>query len=95
MRVRKYEHITSIFQSLNLLPVSRRIEYEVFLFTHQCIHGMLPSTLKNSLLHRSQHVLSAPQTLIGSFLQGLRPAPLGTEPFVPLPLACGMPSLNI
>ncbi len=56
---------------------------------------MLPPTLKNSLLHRSQHVLSAPQTFIGSFPQGLRPAPLGTGPFVPPPLACGMPSLKI
>ncbi len=49
MRVRKYEHITSIFQSLNLLPVSRRIEYEVFLLTYQCIHGNAPIYLKEFL----------------------------------------------
>ncbi len=95
MRVRKNEHITPILQSLHWLPISARIEYKVFLLTHHVSMEMLPPTLKNSLLHRSQHVLSVPQTLTGSFLQGPKLAQLGTEPFVPLPLACGMPSLNI
>ncbi len=95
IRGHKYEQITPILQSLHWLPISARIEYKVSLLTHQCIHGNTPLTLKNSLLHRSQHVPSAPQTLIVSSPIGLRPSPLGIEPFAPSPLACGMPFLNI
>ncbi len=49
MRVRKYEHITPILQSLHWLPISARIEYKIFLLTHQCIHGNAPSYLKELL----------------------------------------------
>ncbi len=47
-RVRKYEHITPILQSLHWLPISARIEYKVFLFTQQYIYGNAPSYLKKT-----------------------------------------------
>ncbi|KAI2657849.1 Protein angel [Labeo rohita] len=50
MRVRKYEHITPILQSLHWLPISARIEYKVSLLTHQCIHGDAPMYLKELLI---------------------------------------------
>ncbi|KAI2653128.1 putative RNA-directed DNA polymerase from transposon BS [Labeo rohita] len=49
MRVRKYEHITPILQSLHWLPISARIEYKVSLLTHQCIHGNAPIYLEELL----------------------------------------------
>ncbi len=65
-------------------------------FLHISASKAMPSlTIKNSLLHRSQHVPSSPQTLIVSSPLGLRHAPMGIEPFVPSPLICGMPFLNI
>ncbi|XP_072560565.1 uncharacterized protein [Paramormyrops kingsleyae] len=68
MRVRKYEHITPILQSLHWLPVSARIEYKVSLITHQCIHGNAPLYLKELLtpltLTRSQRSTNANSLLL-------------------------------
>ena len=53
MRVRKYDHITPILQSLHWLPVSSRIEYKIALLAHQCVHGHAPPYLKDLLIPQS------------------------------------------
>ncbi|KAI2645457.1 RNA-directed DNA polymerase from mobile element jockey [Labeo rohita] len=71
MRVRKYEHITPILQSLHWLHISARIEYKVSLLTHQCIHGdapmylkelLIPQTSVRSLRSTNTHRLLPPRT---------------------------------
>ncbi|KAK0154829.1 hypothetical protein N1851_002861 [Merluccius polli] len=49
MRVRKYDHITPVLQSLHWLPVHLRIEYKILLHTHHCLHGEAPTYLTELL----------------------------------------------
>ena len=50
MRVRKFDHITPILESLHWLPVELRIQYKISLLTHQCLHGNAPAYLKELLV---------------------------------------------
>ncbi|XP_078115027.1 uncharacterized protein LOC144523380 [Sander vitreus] len=79
MRVRKHDHITPILKSLHWLPVSLRIEYNVSLLTHQCIHGDAPLYLKEllgpqtstrSLRSGSAYLLKHPRTKLRTMGDG-------------------------
>ncbi len=50
-RSRKYDHITSIIQSLHLQPVKFRISYKILLLNYKALNGLAPVYL-TSLLSR-------------------------------------------
>jgi len=45
-RTAKYDHITPVLKELHWLPVERRIQYKVLLYTHKAIHGDAPVYIK-------------------------------------------------
>uniref|UniRef100_A0A3Q2ZSJ5 Reverse transcriptase domain-containing protein n=3 Tax=Kryptolebias marmoratus TaxID=37003 RepID=A0A3Q2ZSJ5_KRYMA len=58
MRRRKYDHITSVLNSLHWLPIKHRIHYKLCLLTYQCIHGAAPAYLSELLsLHATSRRL--------------------------------------
>ncbi len=50
-RSRKYDHITSIIQSLHWLPIKFRISYKILLLIYKALNGLAPAYL-TSLLSR-------------------------------------------
>ncbi len=48
---RKYDHITTILQSLHWLPIKFRISYKILLLTFKALNGLAPAYL-TSLLSR-------------------------------------------
>jgi len=45
-RTAKHDHITPVLKELHWLPVERRVEYKVLMYTHKAIHGDAPVYLK-------------------------------------------------
>jgi len=43
----RYEHITPVLMELHWLPINRRIEYKVLLYTFKAIHGDAPAYIKD------------------------------------------------
>ncbi len=50
-RLRKYDHITPILQSLHCLPIKLRISYKILLLAYKALNGLAPAYL-TSLLSR-------------------------------------------
>ncbi len=50
-RLRKYDHITPILQSLHWLPIKFRISYKILLLAYKALNGLAPAYL-TSLLSR-------------------------------------------
>ncbi len=50
-RLRRYDHITLILQSLHWLPIKFRISYKILLLTYKALNGLAPAYL-TSLLSR-------------------------------------------
>ncbi len=48
-RSRKYDHITSILQSLHWLPIKFRISYKILLLTYKALNDLAPAYLTNLL----------------------------------------------
>ena len=70
-RTPRQEHITPILRDMHWLPVQRRIEYKVLLYTFKSLHDLSPEYLKDLVQHhqssrtlRSNHLnqLSVPRT---------------------------------
>ena len=41
-RTHKYEHITPVLKELHWLPIERRIQYKILLYTYKALHGEAP-----------------------------------------------------
>ncbi len=48
-RSRKYDHITSILQSLHWLPIKFRISYKILLLAYKALNDLAPAYLTNLL----------------------------------------------
>ena len=76
LRVGKFEHITPSLITLHWLPISRRIEYKILLFTYKALNDAAPSYISDMLnVHKSvrplrsrSHVeLVVPKTRLRTF----------------------------
>ena len=43
----RYSHITPVLKSLHWLPVSKRIEFKILLYTWKVMHGLAPQYLQS------------------------------------------------
>ena len=50
--LRRFDHVTPIFQELHWLPIRARIIFKIICFVFKCLHSMAPVYLQ-SLLHIS------------------------------------------
>ena len=46
-RTARYEHITPVLMELHWLPIKRRVEFKVLLYTFKAIHGDAPAYMKD------------------------------------------------
>ena len=76
MRVGKFEHITPSLITLHWLPISRRIEYKILLFTYKALNDAAPAYIRDmlkvresvrSLRSSSQVQLDPPTTRLRTF----------------------------
>ena len=49
MKIPRTEHITPILRELHWLPVERRIEYKLLLYTYKALHDMSPVYIKDMI----------------------------------------------
>ena len=49
-RTRRSEHITPVLKALHWLPIQRRIEYKVLLYTHKALQGDAPEYIRDLLV---------------------------------------------
>ncbi len=47
MRTGKRDHITPVLKELHWLPVQRRVEFKVLVYTHKAVHGDAPQYIKD------------------------------------------------
>lgn len=58
MRTAKYDHITPVLKELHWLPVERRIQYKILLYTHKAVHSDAPTYIKDLIeIRASQRTL--------------------------------------
>ena len=46
-RTSKFEHITPVLRELHWLPIERRIQYKILLYTHKAVHGDSPQYIRD------------------------------------------------